>query len=73
MLNNSNTAVIGAFVLLLALLGCATFLVSTGDIDGNTYMAVVVGPLVGGLVGFVAGTKGVQQGSAASTDPPPDA
>lgn len=72
MTSNSN-AIIGAFVLLLALLGCATFLVATGDIDGNTYMAVVVGPLVGGLVGFVAGTKGVQQGSDATANPPPDA
>lgn len=68
-----NSAIIGAFLLLLAILAATTFLVSTGDIDGETFMAVVIGPAVGGLIGFVAGTKGVQQGSAASSNPPPNA
>lgn len=72
-MQNANTAIIGAFVLLLAILGATTFLVASGDIDGETFMAVVIGPAVGGLIGFIAGTKGVQQGSAASTNPPPSA
>lgn len=69
----SNVAMIGSFVLLIAVLAATTFLVSSGDIAGDTFMAVVIGPVVGGTIGFVAGTKGVQQGSAASTNPPPQA
>lgn len=69
----SNVAVAGAFVVLLAILASTTFLVAYSKIDGDTFMAVVIGPTVGGLIGFVAGTKGVQQGSAASSSPPPDA
>lgn len=69
----ANAAIIGAFVLLLAILASCTFLVASDNIDGETFMAVVIGPSVGGLIGFVAGTKGVQQGSAASTNPPPQA
>lgn len=69
----TNLAVAGSFVILLAVLTATTFLVATGDIAGDTFMAVVIGPVVGGTIGFVAGTKGVQQGSAASTSPPPQA
>lgn len=69
----SNVAIIGSFILLIAVLAATTFLVATDHIAGDTFMAVVIGPVVGGTIGFVAGTKGVQQGSAATSSPPPGA
>lgn len=72
-MKSPNSAIVGAFVLLLAILAATTFLVAYDRIDGDAFMAVVIGPSVGGLIGFVAGTKGVQQGSAATASPPPDA
>lgn len=63
----------GALAVLVFVISACTFLVYTDDVPGNDFMLVVVGPVVGGLIGFVAGTKGVQQGSQASSSPPPDA
>ena len=70
---NNNTVVYGALGLLTVALVAVSLLVWNGSIDGDTYMAAVIGPIVGGLIGFVAGTKGVQQGSAATSSPPPQA
>lgn len=72
-MNQQNTTIYGALGLIALLIIAVTLLVWDGSIDGNQYMAVVVGPIVGGLIGFVAGTKGVQQGSAATSSPPPGA
>lgn len=66
-----NQTVYGVMAILAIIIGCTTFLVATNDLDADLFMGVVIGPIVGGLIGFVAGTKGVQQGSAASTNPPP--
>lgn len=64
----------GALVVLLFMISCVTFLAWDGVISGDQYMSVVVGPVIGGLIGFVAGSKGVQQGTqAALAPPPPDA
>ena len=70
---NQNTTVYGVLAVLALVVIAVSLLVWDGSIEGTLYMGVVVGPLVGGLIGFVAGTKGVQQGSAASTTPPPNA
>jgi hypothetical protein len=72
-MQTSNTLLGAALVVLVVLIGACTFLVYGDKIDGETFMAVVVGPAVGGLIGFVAGAKGVQQGSQATVSPPPDA
>lgn len=63
----------GALFILALLIICTTFLVATDDLDADLFVGVVVGPIVGGTVGLVAGVKGVQQGSQASTSPPPEA
>ena len=70
----SNRVTIGALALLSVVLMCTTFLVYTDDITGELFMAAVASPIVGGLIGFAAGAKGVQQGVQASNAPPsPDA
>jgi hypothetical protein len=69
----TNIAVIGAFATLLVTIVAVSLLVWDGSIGGDLYMAAVIGPTVGGIVGFVAGTKGVQQGSQATSNPPPNA
>lgn len=63
-------AVIG--LLAVALVAC-TVLVALDKLDGDVFVGVVIGPVIGGGIAFVAGTKGVQQGSQASTSPPPTA
>lgn len=70
-MNQSNTTIYGALAIIALVIICVTLLVWDGSIEGTLYMGVVVGPIVGGLIGYVAGTKGVQQGSAASSSPPP--
>jgi hypothetical protein len=52
---------------------CATVLVWADKIEGDVYAAVVLGNIIGGGIGFVAGVKGVQQGSEATASPPPGA
>lgn len=69
----NNTTIYGTLAIIALVIVCVTLLVWDGSVDADLYMGVVVGPIVGGLIGFVAGTKGVQQGSAASSVPPPDA
>lgn len=69
-----NQAALLAVVGLLAVaVLCATLLVALGELDGDVYAAVVLGNIIGGGIGFVAGTKGVQQGSQATANPPPEA
>lgn len=70
-MQTTNTVIVGALVILALLIVSVSLLVWSGDVEGTLYMAAVISPIVGGLIGFVAGTKGVQQGSAASTNPPP--
>lgn len=72
-MTTSNTVVYGTLAIIALIIVCVSLLVWSGEVDADLYMGVVVGPVVGGLIGFVAGTKGVQQGSAASTIPPPEA
>lgn len=59
-------------LLAVAIIGC-TVLVALDKLGGDVFVGVVVGPVIGGGIAFVAGTKGVQQGSQASTSPPPTA
>ena len=73
MTGRDSPALLAVVALLAVAVVCSTVLVATGDLDGNVYAAVVLGNIVGGGIGFVAGTKGVQQGSQASTTPPPSA
>lgn len=68
-----GVSVVGGFVILALVIVASTFLVWSDDVSGETWMAVIAGPIVGGVIGFIAGTKGVQQGSQASTLPPPSA
>ena len=72
MSNQSISAtIVGAFTILALIIAASTFLVWSDDVSGDTWMAVIAGPVVGGIIGFVAGTKGVQQGSQATATPPP--
>lgn len=68
-----NFLVLAGSALLALLFICTTVLVAFDKIAGDIYMGVVVGPAIGGLIGAVAGIKGVQSGSEASIDPPPGA
>lgn len=71
MTGRDSPALLAVVALLAVAVVCATILVAIDKLDGNVYAAVVLGNIVGGGIGFVAGTKGVQQGSQASTTPPP--
>lgn len=70
---NNQSTILGALIVLLAVIASCTFLVASGDLEADLFMGVVVGPTVGGVVGLVAGVKGVQQGSEATATPPPGA
>lgn len=72
-MSQNNTTVYGVLAVLALVVVAVSLLVWDGSVEATLYMGVVVGPLVGGLIGFVAGTKGVQQGSAATSSPPPEA
>lgn len=72
-MSQNNATIYGALALIAIVIVAVSLLVWDGSIAGDLYMGVVVGPIVGGLIGFVAGTKGVQQGSAATSNPPPEA
>ena len=63
---------IGGGLLALIIL-CCTVLVGLDKITGSEYLAAVVAPVVAGLIGAIAGIKGVQVGSEASVSPPPEA
>lgn len=52
---------------------CSFVLVALDKLDGDAFMTGVVVPVVSGLIGAIAGIKGVQVGSEASVSPPPDA
>lgn len=65
--------IIAAGVLLALAMLCSTALVALDKIAGDLYMAAVVSPIVAGLIGAFAAIKGVQSGSEASVNPPPDA
>lgn len=66
-----NSTVYGVLFVLVVIIICCTVLVGFDKLASDLYVGAIIGPVVGGLIGFVAGTKGVQQGSAASTAPPP--
>lgn len=66
-----NSTVYGVLFVLVVIIICTTVLVGFDKLASDLYVGAIIGPVVGGLIGFVAGTKGVQQGSAASTAPPP--
>jgi hypothetical protein len=72
-MQTTNTVILGALVVLVIVIVAVSLLVWDGSIEGSLYMAAVISPIVGGIIGFVAGTKGVQQGSAATASPPPGA
>lgn len=71
MFTQTTLAIIGAFLLLLTVVVAVSLLVWDGSVGGDVYMAAVVGPIVGGLIGYVAGTKGVAQGAAAASPTTP--
>lgn len=68
-----NSTVYGVLLVLIVIIVCTTILVGFDKLASDLYVGAIIGPVVGGLIGFVAGTKGVQQGSAASSVPPPSA
>lgn len=68
-----NATVFGVLAVLVVIIVCATVLVAIDNLASDLYIGAVVAPVVGGLIGFVAGTKGVQQGSEATSSPPPQA
>ena len=68
---SSNVTTFGVLAVIVVIVICATVLVALDSLASDLYVGAIVAPVVGGLIGFVAGTKGVQQGSAASTAPPP--
>jgi hypothetical protein len=68
-----SSFVLAAGALLALSIVCSTVLVGLDKIDGELYMAAVMSPIVAGLIGAFAAIKGVQSGSQATTDPPPDA
>ena len=71
MTSREQPTVLAVVALLALAVVCATVLVGLGKLDGDVYGAVVLGNVIGGGIGFVAGVKGVQQGSQATTSPPP--
>lgn len=66
-----NSTVYGVLFVVVVIILCTTVLVGLDKLASDLYVGAIIGPVVGGLIGFVAGTKGVQQGSAASSAPPP--
>lgn len=62
---------IGGALVGLALI-CTTALVALDKVSGSEYMTGVIVPLVSGLIGAIAGIKGVQVGSETTISPPPD-
>lgn len=68
-----NSTVFGVLAVIVVIVICTTVLVGMDKLASDLYVGAILGPVVGGLIGFVAGTKGVQQGSAASSSPPPGA
>ena len=70
---NSNLNLVVAGATLLAIILCTTFLVAQDKLAADLYVGVVIGPAVGGLIAYVSHSKGVAQGSEATTDPPADA
>lgn len=68
-----NTNIVMAGLALLSVIICTTVLVAFDKLDSTLYMSVVIGPAVAGLIAYISHSKGVQQGSEASINPPPDA
>lgn len=66
-----SPAILSVVGLLALAMICATVLAALDKIDGPLLVAAIFAPIVGGGIGFVAGTKGVQQGSQATATPPP--
>ena len=56
----SNALTWGAVVVALAVIAACTFLVAHGDVDGNTFMLVVIAPAAGSIF-TAAGAKVAQK------------
>lgn len=69
----ANASVLAAVALIGVIIVCATVLVALDEVSGELFVGAIVAPLIGAAVTFVAGVKGVQQGSQSSTNPPPGA
>jgi hypothetical protein len=69
----SNVNLIVAGVTLLTIIICTTVLVALDKLNADLYTGVVIGPAVGGLIAYISHSKGVAQGTEATTDPPADA
>jgi hypothetical protein len=69
----SNTNMLVAGATLLAIILCTTYLVAQDKLAADLYVGVVIGPAVGGLIAYISHSKGVAQGSEASSDPPAEA
>lgn len=70
-MTETNRVIYGAIIILITIIAACTFLVAIDKVPGDDFMLVVVGPTVGGVVGLIAGVKGVQQGTQAALSPPP--
>lgn len=69
----TNATLLAAIALIGLIIACCTLLVALNELSGDLFVGAVVGPLIGAAVTFVAGVKGVQQGSQSTSNPPPTA
>lgn len=70
MFNRNPTMFMGMIIVIVLTTAC-TILVLTNHVSGETFMAAVVGPLIGGVVGIIGHARGVTQGSEVTVAPPP--
>ena len=68
-----NATILGTIALIAVVVVCCAALVYGDKLDGTLFVGVVVGPVITGGVAVIAGVKGVQQGSQATSNPPPQA
>lgn len=67
-MQNNETLIIGAILLAIAEIGVFV-LVGFDKLAADLAMTAVVSPIVGGIIGFAAGQKGVQAGAKAAKPP----
>lgn len=65
------TVTAGAAILVSIILSCAV-LTGMDKLGGDLFITGVIAPIVVAVTGYVAHSKGTQQGSQAATDPPAD-
>jgi hypothetical protein len=71
-MRDHTTTLAGTVLIALVIVACAV-LVGLDKLDGDLFMGVVIGPVVGGVVGVVGSAQAARSGSQATIDPPPSA